>query len=102
MYKIQLLLIVLRIVLLFSHVRSELKVKDRSVFIYRSNRLVHWVRTALFSMSDCIDSCTTRFAAEEDAIKEEEVFCGVGTGVLEADFPGGLLSLLISLPICPM
>jgi hypothetical protein len=48
-------------------------------------------------MSDCIDSCVTRFAAEEDAIEEEELFCGVGKGVLETDFPGGLLSLLI----CP-
>jgi hypothetical protein len=57
---------------------------------------------ALFSISDRIDSCVTRFAAEKDAIEEEEVFCGVGTGVLEADFPGGLLFLLTSLLICPM
>jgi hypothetical protein len=24
---------------------NQLKVKDRSVFMYRSNRLVHWVKT---------------------------------------------------------
>jgi hypothetical protein len=53
-------------------------------------------------MSDCIDSCVTRFAAEEGAIEEEEDFCGVGTGVLEADFAGGLLFLLTSLLSCPI
>jgi hypothetical protein len=53
-------------------------------------------------MSDCIDSCVTRFAAEEDAIEEEEGFCGVGTGVLEADCADGLGFLLPSLLSCPM
>jgi len=42
------------------------------------------------------------FAAEEDAIEEEEDFWGVGIGVLEADFAGGLWFLLTSLPSCPI
>ncbi len=56
-------------------------------------------------MSDRIDSCVTGFAAEEDAIEEEECLCGVGTGVLEADCADGadgLGFLLPSLLSCPM
>ena len=53
-------------------------------------------------MSDRIDSCVTGFAAEEDAIEEEDDFCGVGTGVLEAECADGLGFLLPSLLSCPM
>ena len=61
--------------------------EDRSIF---DLQLIILSVIALFSMSDCIDVCVTRFSAEEDAIEEEELFCGVGTGVLGTGFLDGL------------